>query len=294
MRYSLLVVALGVATASYAQRGRGDGNSALEGRYATSQSGNRIKRLLILERDGRCEIDTTDTRNDRRDMSRNDVERYGTTAQKARATGRRVRHVGRWETDGKGIKLRMQDVIGDLQGSEKFDVTLDYRNGALVFGKDTDAYGNERMEFRREGSGFDDGRYQDRNDLAGRYGMTSSRSGVKRVLILESDGRCEIVTTDDAYDRRAISRDDVRRYGTTAEKARSTRRPIRHIGRWVADGSGIRLRLQDVIGDLKGSEKFDVTLDYRNGAFVFDKDTEAYGTERMEFRREGSRLRTPR
>ena len=217
-------------------------------------------------------------------MSRDDVRRYGTAAEKARSTRRLVRHIGRWEPDGRGIRLRLQDVIGDLKGSEKFDVTLDYRNGALVFDKDTEVYGTERIEFRREGFSTDDPQ-----SLIGRYAMTPSRSGVKRVLILERDGRCEIVTTDDAYDRRAMSRDDVRHYGTTAQKARSTRRAIRHLGRWESDGRGVKLRLQDVIGDLKGSEKFDVTLDYRNGAYVFDKDTEAYGTERMEFRREDDR-----
>ena len=287
MRCLLFVVALGLVAVAPAQSRRYDDRQTLEGRYATTQSQNRIQRLLILDRDGRCEIDTTDTRNDRRDLSRNDVARYGTTAQKARSTGRRVRHVGRWETDGNGIKLRLQDVIGDLKGSEKFEVNLDYRNGALVFDKDTEAYGDERMEFRREGFSTDDS-----SSLIGRYTVTQSRSRVRRVLTLDRDGRCEIVTTDDASDRRAMSRDDVRRYGTTAEKARSTRRPIRHLGRWEADGRGIRLRLQDVIGDLKGSEKFDVRLDDRNGAYVFDKDTEAYGTERMEFRREGDRSRS--
>ena len=291
MRYPLIVVALGLVAFAPAQFRRNDDQQSLAGRYSSVQSGSRIKRLLILDRDGRCEIVTTDDSNDRRDLSRDDVRQYGTTAQKARSSRRPVRHVGRWEADGTGVRLRLQDVVGDLKGPERFDVRLDYRNGALTFDKDTEAYGTERMAFRREYASSEGSRDEalDLQSLAGRYTAARSGSRVKRVLTLDRDGRCEIVTTDDANDRRTMSRDDVRRYGTTADKARSTGRRVRHVGRWEADGRGIRLRLEDVIGDLKGAERFDVRLDYRNGALTFDKDTEAYGTERTEFRREGGR-----
>lgn len=127
-------------------------------------------------------------------------------------------------------------------------------------------------------------RFDDRRGVAGTYTDDQFRDRIHRVLILGRDGDFELNTTYNGRDRGDMSRDEVKRFGTAAEKARKTGRPVRHLGRWDMDGRRIRLRMEDVIGDLKGSEKFDVDLDWRNDAFVFDKNTEVYGTETINFR----------
>jgi len=150
MRRSIIALAICLSAVGAAQSRRFDDRQGLVGRYTTDQYGGRIHRVLILDRDGSFQLNTTSETRDRWDMSRDDVKRYGTTAERAWNTHRLVKHVGDWEMNGGRLKLRMIDVIGDLKGSEKFDVDLNWRDGAFVFDKNTEVYGTESMRFRRD------------------------------------------------------------------------------------------------------------------------------------------------
>lgn len=131
-----------------------------------------------------------------------------------------------------------------------------------------------------------------RNDrVEGVYEALQRDDTVRRALTLDRGGRAELVTevrrNDRSRDRRKWDRDDdTKSYGTLAEEA-SEGRPVRHTGRWSERDGKIRIRLDDR-SDVRGQESaIDMELVYRDGAFVFDRDSKVYGRAKINFRRDG-------
>lgn len=173
----LFLLSLGTAQAQSRDSFRWDDRDGrsprVEGRYESYQRDDSLHRILRLERDGRAEI-VTEVRRGRRDYRGKDDrrddrwdsrerEKYGRLAEEA-ARGRTVRHTGRWtQRDGR-VVLRLDDLNVDARRRSTSELQLVRKGESLIFDRNDDLYGNDRINFRPEGS---------RNDSPGkglRYG----------------------------------------------------------------------------------------------------------------------------
>ncbi len=144
----------------------------------------------------------------------------------------------------------------------------------------------------------------DQRNFVGRYEAFQRDDSVRRTLVLDRDGRVELVTEvrrgrgridwnrndrndRDRRDDRRWDDDDTKSYGTLAKAAFEDNRAVRHTGRWREDDGRIELTLTDR-NDTRGREnQVFMRLTRRNNELVFDSDQKVYGRAKINFRRDG-------
>lgn len=163
----LLLVPAAFATAQRGDWGRGDWGrndwgrdsdrdaQGIEGVYEASQRDGTLRRTLRLDRNGDVEI-VTEAINARRGWDRADVRRYGRVADVA-LDERTVRQRGQWRVKNGDVTLWLDGFRLDNRREKDLEVKLKWDKRTLVLDKNTDLYGESRIEFRRT-SGWDGGR----------------------------------------------------------------------------------------------------------------------------------------
>ncbi len=133
-----------------------------------------------------------------------------------------------------------------------------------------------------------------RSDLSrveGRYEALQRDGSLRRTLRLERDGTAEVVTEakDARRDRRGWGREDTKRYGQTGITAMQDH-PVRHTGRWRWQGDDVVVQFRDLQLGEERWDAFEMKLKRDEDGLIFDRDSKAYGTYRVVFRREGDRF----